>query len=222
VRLENWNENIALAGVRIADRLAKLSPDEQKAWRSLWADVDSLLRRAATLDATEKNLSSIQNRARALEPSKPDEAEPLYREAMELARKQFGTADPRTAGAMAQLGNSLIQQGKWSASEPVLRECLALREKSEPDLWTTFNTRSLLGGSMIGQKKYAEAEPLIVSGYEGMKAREARIPPPGKPRLTDAAERVIKLYEAWGKKDEAARWRARLARPSGEANKPHP
>jgi hypothetical protein len=54
------------------------------------------------------------------------------------------------------------------------------------------------------------------------KAREARIPPPAKPRLTEAAERVVKLFEAWGKKDEAARWRAKLAKPSGEANKPHP
>jgi hypothetical protein len=68
----------------------------------------------------------------------------------------------------------------------------------------------------LAASKPAEAEPLIVSGYEGMKASEARIPPPGKPRLTEAAERVIKLYEAWGKKDEAARWRAKLARPSSE------
>jgi tetratricopeptide (TPR) repeat protein len=222
VRLQNWKENDALAGVRIADRLARFSPDEQKAWRSLWADVDSLLRRAATLDATEKSLSTIQSRARALESSKPGEAEPLLREAMELTRKQFGTADPRTVGAMAQLGNSLIQQGKWSAAEPVLRECLAIREKNQPAEWTTFNTRSMLGGSLLGQKKYAEAEPLIVSGYEGMKAREARIPPPGKPRFTDAAERVVKLYEAWDKPEKAAEWRARLSKPSDEANKPHP
>ena len=74
----------------------------------------------------------------------------------------------------------------------------------------------MLGGSLLGQKKYAEAEPLIVSGYEGMKARQTKIPPPGKPRFTEAAERVVKLYEAWGKKDEAARWRAKQARPSSE------
>jgi hypothetical protein len=47
-----------------------------------------------------------------------------------------------------------------------------------------------------------------------MKAREARIPPPGKPRLADAAERVVRLYEEWGKKDKAAEWRTRLAKPT--------
>ena len=128
-----------------------------------------------------------------------------------MARQQFGPADPRTAGFLAPLGQNLILQGKWTEAEPVLRDCLAIREKSQPDDWSTFNTRSVLGGSLLGQKKYAEAEPLIVSGYEGLKAREAKIPPPGKPRLTEAAERVLKLYEAWGKKDDAAKWRARLA-----------
>ena len=145
------------------------------------------------------------------------DAEPLFRAALERVRKQFGPADPRTAGVLAPLGLSLIQQGKWAEAEPVLREGLAIREKVQPDEWTTFNTRSLLGGSLLGQKKYAEAEPLIVSGYEGMKAREARIPPPGKPRFIEAAERVVRLYEAWGKKDKAAEWRARLAKPSDEA-----
>ncbi len=79
---------------------------------------------------------------------------------------------------MAVRGLSLIRQSKWTEAEPVLRECLAIREKAQPDEWSTFNTRSLLGDSLLGQKKYAEAEPLIVSGYEGMKAREAKIPAP--------------------------------------------
>ena len=107
---------------------------------------------------------------------------------------------------------SLLQQGKWAKAEAVLRECLAIREKGQPDEWSTFNTRSTLGGSLLGQKKYDEAEPLIVSGYEGMKAREAKIPPPGKPRLAEAAVRVVKLYEDWGKPDKAAEWRAKLAK----------
>ena len=106
-------------------------------------------------------------------------------------------------------------------AEPLLRECLAIREKVQPDEWTTFNTRSLLGGSLLGRKRYAEAEPLIVSGYEGLKAREAKIPPPGMPRLAEGAERVIRLYEEWGMKDKAVEWRTRLAKPTdGTRNEP--
>ena len=53
------------------------------------------------------------------------------------------------------------------------RECLLIREKTEPDAWTTFNTKSLLGGSLLGQKNYSGAEPLLLAGYEGMQEREA-------------------------------------------------
>jgi hypothetical protein len=165
---------------------------------------------ALTLDLTN-DLGSLLDRT-----GRGAEAETLFRSALEWARPHSGPAIPQTAGIMASWGLSLIQRGKWTEAEPVLRESLAIREKSQPDEWSTFNTRSLLGGSLLGQKKYDEAEPLIVSGYEGMKAREAKIPPLGKPRFTEAAERVVRLYEEWGKKDEAARWRPKLARPSSE------
>ena len=90
---------------------------------------------------------------------------------------------------------------------------MAIRANIRPDDWSTFSTRSQLGGSLLGQKKFAEAEPLLLRGYEGLKAREAKIPAPSKKRLAEAAERVVRLYEAWGKKDEADAWRKKLPAP---------
>jgi hypothetical protein len=72
---------------------------------------------------------------------------------------------------------------------------------------------SLMGGSLLGQGRYAEAEPLVVPGYEGMKAREARIYVPEKFRLREAAERVIRLYEDLGKPEQATAWKAKLGMP---------
>ena len=49
-----------------------------------------------------------------------------------------------------------------------------------------------------------------------MKQREAKIPvasAPGSPiavRLVEAVERLVQLYEATGKKDEAAKWQKEL------------
>ena len=43
-----------------------------------------------------------------------------------------------------------------------------------------------------------------------MKKQEATIPAQGKGRLTDTLERLVQLYEATGKKDEAAKWRKEL------------
>jgi len=137
-------------------------------------------------------------------------SEPLYRIGLERVRKQFGPNDLRTAGAMASLGLNLLKQQKWTDAEPMLRECMAIREKGQPGVWSTFNARSMLGGSLLGQKKYAEAEPLVLSGYEGLNAREAKIPASGKSWLTEAGERVVKLYEEWGHPAEAREWRKKL------------
>ncbi len=93
-----------------------------------------------------------------------------------------------------------------------MRECLRIRERIAPDDWKTFNTRSQLGGSLLGQEKYAEAEPMLKAGYEGMKQREATIPPVGKASLTEAIERLVQLYEATGEPGKADVWRARLGR----------
>jgi hypothetical protein len=137
-------------------------------------------------------------------------AEPLYRSFLEQARKQFGAGDLRISAAQAQLGLNLLQQKKYPEAEMKLRESLKVREQKQPDAWTTFNTKSLLGGSLLGQKKYAEAEPLLLQGYEGMKQCQAQMPKAAKARLSEAVERLVELYDAWGRPEDAARWRKEL------------
>jgi serine/threonine protein kinase len=118
---------------------------------------------------------------------------------------------PQFAGMLAQVSLDLLGCGQPAAAEPLLRECLTIREKRQPDAWNTFNTRSMLGGALLGQRKYAEAEPFLLKGYEGMKGREKTIPPQGLVRLPEAADRLVELYTALGKPGEAARWRAERA-----------
>jgi hypothetical protein len=93
----------------------------------------------------------------------------------------------------------------------LLRECLEIREKATPDDWSRFHAMSLLGGALLGRGRYAEAEPLLSQGYEGMMARQARIPASDQSRLREAAERMVRLYQAWGQADKAADWRAKLS-----------
>jgi tetratricopeptide (TPR) repeat protein len=93
----------------------------------------------------------------------------------------------------------------------LLRRCLTQRQQATPNAWQTFNTQSMLGGALLGQKKYAEAEPLLLKGYEGMKAREKTIPAPASIRIPEALDRLIDLYTAINKPDEAKKWRAERA-----------
>jgi tetratricopeptide (TPR) repeat protein len=138
------------------------------------------------------------------------EAEPLRRDTIARRRKRERPDSPALAGDLEGLGGNLLKQSKWTEAEAVLRECLAIRETKPPDDWSRFHAMSQLGGALLGQDKDAEAEPLIVPGYEGMEAREAKIPMRSKPQLLEAAVRVVQLYEAWGKPEQAKAWKEKL------------
>jgi hypothetical protein len=125
-------------------------------------------------------------------------------------RKREKPDSPLLAGDLAGLGSSLLGQARWAEAEGVLRECLAVREKVLPGAWQRFDTLSLLGESLAAQGKYAEAEPMVVQGYEGLKARAGRIRATAGPRVLEAAERVVRLYESWGRPEKSAEWKKRL------------
>jgi hypothetical protein len=114
------------------------------------------------------------------------------------------------AAALAIRGAMLLAHKKPAEAEKVLRECLAIRTKLQPDDWTTFDAKSLLGEALLEQKKYADAEPLLLSGYEGLKKHQAKIPAADKLHLTTALERLVHVYEATAKSDKAVAWRKEL------------
>lgn len=63
----------------------------------------------------------------------------------------------------------------------------------------------MTGGALLGQKKYADAEPLLLKGHEGMAALESNITPGDKPGVGRALDRLIELDAATGKPEEAAK-----------------
>jgi tetratricopeptide (TPR) repeat protein len=137
-------------------------------------------------------------------------AESWRRKWLDYLQKNGGAQGPAYAAELAALGFKLLHQKKWSDAEAPLAESLAIREQTQPEIWSTFNSRSLLGAALLGQRKYEQAEPLLVQGYKGMIDREATIPPQGQPRVREALERLIDLYFALGKPEQANDWRRRL------------
>ncbi len=138
---------------------------------------------------------------------KQSEAEALYLDWLRRLRSQLPADDPALAGALATRTAALLEEKRFTEAEPLARECLAIREKKFPDDWRTFNTRSMLGGCLLGQKKYAEAESLLVSGYKGMKQRAAKIPKQGYLRLIEGVQRLLQLRAAPPQSEAAPEWR---------------
>jgi eukaryotic-like serine/threonine-protein kinase len=146
----------------------------------------------------------------------PDQAEPLLRELVAARKKIFGPDHPLVSETLALLGINRLTAEKGVEAEPPLREALAIRQRQSPEGWTRFELEILLGASLLGQGKHAEAEPLILSGYRGMERLAEEIPPQIRAgRLAQAGQHVVWLYEAWGKPDQAEKWRAKLGQRAG-------
>ena len=142
----------------------------------------------------------------------------LHEETLKRRQAKLGPDHPATLQSLNNLARAYLA-GRRAEAERLLRQALEIRQKKLPDDWATFDTRSLLGGILLDRKDYAEAEPLLVSGYEGLKARAAQIPAPIRNRLPEAGARVVALYAAWGQNDKAQQWRTRL---SSAASPTHP
>jgi len=114
--------------------------------------------------------------------------------------------------AAADLALAYLSQGKFAQSEPLAREAVEFTRKKQADDPARFFAEGLLGASLAGQKKYIEAEPLLLEGCQGMLARKDRIAVPDQYQVDQTREWTIHLYEAWGKPDRAAEWRQMFAK----------
>jgi serine/threonine protein kinase len=147
------------------------------------------------------------------------EAETCFRQALAIRRQRSGGQDLEVA--LSALASTLRRQQRFSEAEPLYRECLASRATNCPNAWYTHYTRLLLGATLLGKRKYDEAEPLIIAGYEGMRAREGGLRDPTKV-LTESIQTLVQLFEATSRPEKAAEWREKLAmvQAAGPRRKP--
>jgi tetratricopeptide (TPR) repeat protein len=144
------------------------------------------------------------------------QTEPLWRESLQCVKEDVTVS----VEVKASLALCLLRTNKPAEAEPLLRECLRIREKKQPNHWLTFRTKSLLGESFLGQQRHSEAEPLLLAGYEGMKQRENQMHVNEKCHLAEALARLVQLYDAWGKKELSDEWRKKLEAAKAEAQTP--
>jgi hypothetical protein len=119
-------------------------------------------------------------------------------------------SDSMVGGSMVQQAQALMEEGRFAEAEPSLRACLATRQKVLPEgHWLIADARSILGVAIAGQGKFAEAEPLLLEAYTRVKDD------PQAPRdcKQQARRRIVRLYESWGKPEQAAAWREHSPTP---------
>ena len=139
------------------------------------------------------------------------EAQSLASDLVTLRRSKLGPRHRDTANALALLAGLRLRAGQCAEAEPFLREALSIYDAVTPDNWRRFESRSMMGASLSGQRRYAEAEPLLLSAYSGLLERRGRMPAFNQSSVEQAGASILDLYRDWGNPGKLAEWRERLA-----------
>jgi hypothetical protein len=97
--------------------------------------------------------------------------------------------------------------GHWDKAVQDLTKAVELAP-GNPEYWHTHSRlKSSFGVALLDEKKYAEAESLLLDGYETMKKHEPEMS--NKVRMSELLEPLVRLYDATGQKEKADPWRVK-------------
>jgi serine/threonine-protein kinase len=145
------------------------------------------------------------------EHAPPEELESFLLERVSRIRALRGDREPIAGKTLRSLALHYERQGRRDEAEKRLVEAVAQFRKTKPDRdWEVGRVKSELGGLLLARGAYARAEPLLVEGYEAVTG-DVRT---NKVVIAEARDRLARLYDAWGRPADAARWRKREPSPA--------
>lgn len=133
-------------------------------------------------------------------------AEPLYREALSIAEQNPNHFERGVY--LRGLASVLLDRRRVAEAEQMAREALAIFRQTTPSSWRVADAESVLGGCLAAQRRYAEAEPMLVGAYEALAKEQGD----GNRRAGEALARVVVLYKTWGKPEQAAEYAVKANR----------
>ena len=124
----------------------------------------------------------------------------------------LGQGHPKTQSSPTSfLASNLLAQHQCPEAKSILDRNAELWTKNAQSHWRRFLGQSLLGGALTCLADYAAAEPLLLTGYKGLKEQASKLPANEKNKVTEAGARLVQLYTAWNKPDLAADWQRKVA-----------
>ena len=130
--------------------------------------------------------------------------EVLHRQTLAIRRKELGEDHHEVATSLNNIANVLYHKSQYAEAEKLQRQAIAIYQKSlKPEHWMIHRSRSHLGACLVKLKRFAEAEEQLLAGYAGLKAARGE----QNEATRRAVSRLVELYEAWGKPDQAAPYR---------------
>jgi tetratricopeptide (TPR) repeat protein len=127
------------------------------------------------------------------------------KKAEELYRKSLDSYP--LAVAMLGLGEILTVNGSIEESDTLLRGALEILIKRRPEGHPEISeAQTLFAENLIAQKKYDEAEKLLLESYDNLLEKKGK----DDQLTTDALNALIKNYKLWGKHNKAEEYIRKL------------
>ena len=133
----------------------------------------------------------------------------IFQETLEKRKIKLGPDHPETLTSMNYLAHAYELAGRMDLALPLYQQSLEKRkQRLGPDHPETLKGMQDLVKAHVAAKQADRAAAVF---EEYLAQHQMAIPPQALPRLTEALERLVQLYESQGKTNEANRWRKELA-----------
>ncbi len=159
-------------------------------------------------DTRAKLLDDIRVLAEVEGRRQPEAAEALLNGVLAITRSAGDDGRADTAEVLATMAEVQLARGDAIGAERTWRECLAVRESLDSiGRGPLAAAGGGLGEVLTAQGRYEEAEPLLIDCYEHRRNAHGD----ACERTRQDVERLAVLFEAWGRKESAAEYRADVA-----------
>ena len=136
------------------------------------------------------------------------EAQAVYREALRGAEQAFPAGHPRVAWIQVGLGGVLLERGRPAEAVSLLREGgMQLTEQFGATHPLTVRAQRGQADALIALDRHDEAEAVLRAQYDELVAADGA----SGDQAQATAQRLVALYDAWGRPSEADRYRAVLS-----------
>lgn len=137
-----------------------------------------------------------------------ERAEPLLRQSLAIRQERLPRGHWQTTQTQDVLAQCAMVQEQYDEAEKLFREIRALRQEN-PQRHAQHGPKFQLdhGFCLLKLERYEEAEPLFLESYEAFTTAGGD----SSAGAQSALRRLVELYDAWAKPDDAAKYRALLA-----------
>jgi serine/threonine-protein kinase len=137
-----------------------------------------------------------------------DEAVAHFTRMVEIYRAAYGGKHYLIGVALSNLASAYNVDKQYARAEPLFREAIAMYEATlPPEHTTTAIAHIKLGRTLLRQRRFAEAAPETLAGYEAIKPQAT----PGNGFLRAARIDLAAIYDTLGQPERASVFKQELA-----------